>query len=252
MEAAFIVRLSAVSPSATVSNPLLSIPVPDCTVPVMLQVTVWAGLFFPVTLALNCCVPPLTTLAVVGDMVTDSTVVNSVTVTVVLADFVLSSAEVAVTVNCVAVSPSATVNSPASLMAVPLIPPVTDHATFCDGLFSPVTVALNCCVLPFTTVTSAGLIVTLVTVAGVPMVTLAVPAPVTTPSVFTMAVTVRPAAVSPSATVSKPLPVIVVPFIPPVTLHSTVSPLSAPFTVKLFVPPLATVVIAGEIVMLPY
>ena len=49
VETALTVRVSAVSSEATVSRPSALIVVPPAWLPSMLQVTVWAGLFVPVT-----------------------------------------------------------------------------------------------------------------------------------------------------------------------------------------------------------
>ena len=51
----------------------------------------------PVTVAVNCCWPPVTTCAVVGETVTTT---GGITVTVAVADFVGSATEVAVTKTC--------------------------------------------------------------------------------------------------------------------------------------------------------
>jgi hypothetical protein len=61
---------------------------------------VTAVLLVPVTVALNCCVPPVTSIAEVGLMLTDT----SDTVAVADADFVVSATLVAVTVNVPAVA----------------------------------------------------------------------------------------------------------------------------------------------------
>jgi hypothetical protein len=56
----------------------------------------------PVTLAVNCCVPKLATLAAPGDTTT-ATDDGGVTVTAAVADFVVSAWEMAVTVTCAGV-----------------------------------------------------------------------------------------------------------------------------------------------------
>ena len=69
--------------ASTVNKPdvLISVvPVP----PDRLHVTVCAGLFVPVTVAVNCCVAPCSTFAVDGDTVTFVTVGMPVTVNVAL------------------------------------------------------------------------------------------------------------------------------------------------------------------------
>jgi len=61
---------------------------------------VTAVLLLPVTVAVNCCVPPVCNEADVGLMLTET----SMTVTVAEADLVLSATLVAVTVNVPAVA----------------------------------------------------------------------------------------------------------------------------------------------------
>ena len=73
VEVATTVRVSAVSSAATVRRPSVVMVVPSLS-PRTVQVTVWAGLFSPMTEAVNCCVPPCCTLAAAGDTVTFSTV----------------------------------------------------------------------------------------------------------------------------------------------------------------------------------
>ena len=68
-------------------------PVVDTDPPVVLQVT--AMFVVPVTVAANCCVPPVWTAAKVGEM---DTATGAATVTVADADFVVSAALTAVTV----------------------------------------------------------------------------------------------------------------------------------------------------------
>lgn len=71
VEAALTVRLVRVSSEATVSFPVVSTVVPDfLPVSTIDQLTVTAGLLVPVTVALNCCVAPLATLALGGVTVT--------------------------------------------------------------------------------------------------------------------------------------------------------------------------------------
>ena len=102
-------------------------------------------------------------------------VAGCVTVTVAVPDVVPSPLAVAVTVRVLAVSPSATVRRPVAEMVVPaLLLPSTDQVT--SSLTSPVplTVAVNCCVLPASTFAVFGSTVTPVMVAGCVTVTLAV------------------------------------------------------------------------------
>jgi hypothetical protein len=97
-----------------------------------------AVLLLPVTVAVNCWVLPVSSHAEVGEMDTETT--GAVTATVAEAELVLSAALVAVTVYV-----------PAVLGAVyrPLVetvPPVVDQLILV--LLGPVTVAVNCWVLP--------------------------------------------------------------------------------------------------------
>jgi hypothetical protein len=112
-------------------------PEDDTVPPVALHVT--AVLSEPVTVAVNCCVAPGASAAEVGERVT-TTPAGAVTVTAAEADFVVSTALVAVTLYV-----------PAVLGAVyrpvaETVPPVALHVT--APLLEPVTVAVNCCV-PF-------------------------------------------------------------------------------------------------------
>ena len=65
---------AAVSSAATVSSPLLAICVPALFAPSTVHITVWAGLFVPLTVALNCWVVPCCTPAAAGSTVTSVTV----------------------------------------------------------------------------------------------------------------------------------------------------------------------------------
>jgi len=68
---------------------------PEQPAPLRLHVT--AVFEVPVTVAVNCCVFPVTTCAAVGEMVTAT---DGRTVTVADAALVLSATEVAVTMTC--------------------------------------------------------------------------------------------------------------------------------------------------------
>jgi hypothetical protein len=70
------------------------IPLEETLPPVADQVT--EALLLPVTVAVNCWVPPVCIAAAVGEMVTATT--GALTVTVAEADFVVSAALVAFTV----------------------------------------------------------------------------------------------------------------------------------------------------------
>jgi hypothetical protein len=146
-EVAFTTPIPAL---VAVNNPLLS-TVP--TEPVAVQVT---PVDEPVTLAVNCCVPPTLTLAVVGERLTDTLPPPPPldwTVTCAVADFVVSSTEVAVTVP---VPAETAVNRPLWSM-VPTL--VELHVT---PFVEPVTVAVKVWVCPAVTVAVVGDTVTLI------------------------------------------------------------------------------------------
>jgi hypothetical protein len=112
VEVARTVREVAASPAATVRRPpaLMVVPVPP---PSTVQVTNWAGLLVPVTVALNCWVPPLAMVGVAGLTETALTVEAgdspSVRVMTAVLDLVVSTVDVARTVREAAASPAATV-----------------------------------------------------------------------------------------------------------------------------------------------
>jgi hypothetical protein len=76
VEVALTVSVAAVSFAATVSRPAEEMLVPDT--PLTLHVTVCAGELVPATVALNCRVAPLITVAVDGLTLTLSTTTSSV------------------------------------------------------------------------------------------------------------------------------------------------------------------------------
>ena len=94
----------------------------------------------PVTVAVNCCVRPVKSDTEAGLMLTATGGGGALTVTVAVADLVVSATLVARTVNV-----------PAAAGAVyrpllDIVPPLADQVT---AVFEvPVTVALNCCVPP--------------------------------------------------------------------------------------------------------
>ena len=115
----------------------------------------------PVTVAVNCCVPPVSTEAEVGEMVIETTGV-ALTVTAAEADLVGSATLVAVTLYVPEVEGA--VYRPLAKT----VPPVADQI---KALFMvPLTVAVNCWVCPACTETEEGDRVTVTTgvVAGVP------------------------------------------------------------------------------------
>ena len=116
--------------------------------PLTCQVT--AVLLEPVTVAVNCCVPPVTSDAEVGVIEMPTTGGAALTVTFADADLVLSAALVAVTANVPAL-PGA-VYMPLEEM----LPPLADQVT--AVLLLPVTVAVNCSVAPVTNDAEVGVI----------------------------------------------------------------------------------------------
>lgn len=108
------------------------------------------------TVAVNCCVFPAATCAVWGNRVIPT---GRTTVTVAVADFVGSAADVAVTITCAGLGTSAgAIYRPLDEIVPQLIPeqplPLTFQVTLV--LDDPPTVALNCCVLPVTTFALPG------------------------------------------------------------------------------------------------
>ena len=98
------------------------------------HVTVWAGLLVPLTVAVNCWVPPLATVAEEGVTVTPVTVgvaAGAGTVTVAVPLLVVSTVDIAFIVSVASVSSADTVRSPLALMVVPLCLDVStiDHVT---------------------------------------------------------------------------------------------------------------------------
>ena len=84
-------------------------------------------------------VPGAVSESEVGVIVTPGALHVPLTVTVVVAETLVSCTERAVTVY---VPAAVAVKSPAELM----LPPEDVHVTACDGLLVPFTVAVNCCV----------------------------------------------------------------------------------------------------------
>jgi hypothetical protein len=116
------------------------------------QVTAVLGA--PFTDAVNCCVPKFATVAAPGETLTE--VGDAfVSVTVADADFVASACEVAVTVTCGGFGAVAgAVYSPMLEMLPLAAPPATLQVT--AAFDAPVTVALNCCVLPTAMLADVG------------------------------------------------------------------------------------------------
>jgi len=121
------------------------------TMPLTCQLTAVLGA--PFTDAVNCCVPKFMTVAALGNTLTD--VGAPVTVTDADADFVASACAVAVTVTVGGFGAVAgAVYSPLLEMLPLEAPPAMLHVT---AVFdAPVTVAVNCCVLPAATLTAIG------------------------------------------------------------------------------------------------
>jgi hypothetical protein len=108
---------------------------PDDEIVPAVAVHVTLVLLVPLTVAVNCCRPPVATVATAGETETD-TFAGPTTVTVADADLVLSAALVAVTVSVPGV-PGA-VYMPLAV----ILPRDADHST--AVLLAPLTVALNC------------------------------------------------------------------------------------------------------------
>ena len=111
-----------------------------------------------VTLAENCCVRPVVTVAVLGLTVT-TTAGAAVTVAVAVPDFVESACEVAVMVTVPPVGTVAgAVYKPDELM-VPMLAALAEVLLTCQvtAVFVvPETVAVNCCVWPVCTLAVVG------------------------------------------------------------------------------------------------
>jgi hypothetical protein len=128
--------------------------------PLTLQVT-FVLLSLEVTFAVNCCVVPAGTLALVGEIVI--VIVGAVNVTVAMASLVVSATEVAVMVS---VRPAGktvgAVYKPLEfivpIVASPPFSPFTAQVT--EVLLFPVTVAVNCWVPPPAMLAVAGETVT--------------------------------------------------------------------------------------------
>jgi len=122
-------------------------------------------LVLPVTVAVNCWVPPVSTEAEVGLMLTATTGGGALTVTVAEADFVLSATLVARTLKVPAVAGA--VYRPAG----EIVPPVADHVT--AVLVVPVIVAVNCWVPPVCNDAEVGLRLMVTTGGGAVTITVA-------------------------------------------------------------------------------
>jgi uncharacterized protein (DUF2237 family) len=110
----------------------------------------------PVTLAVNCCLAPITTFAEDGET---ETATGGNTVTVAEADLLGSACEVAVTVTVGGVGTEAgAVYRPATVMVPHVGPlqPVPEIVQVTVVLIVPVTVAVNCCLAPVTTFAEDG------------------------------------------------------------------------------------------------
>jgi len=150
------------------------LPHADPLQPERLHVT--AVFVTPVTLAVNCCWPPMETWLLAGETVTVTAVAASIT-TLAEADLEVSATDVAVTLARAGVGTVAgAVYKPDDVM-VPHDPdtqpvPETVHVT--AVLEEPVTEAVNCC-CPFTAMVAELGDIETPTVVGDPMVTAAVP-----------------------------------------------------------------------------
>jgi hypothetical protein len=161
------------TPLGATYNPLVDINPMVWLPPAMLLTSqVTAVLGEPFTDAVNCCVPKFATVAAPGDTLTE--VGGPVTVTVADADFVESACAVAFTVTCGGFGTVAgAVYSPVVEIAPLAAPPATLQVAAVFDV--PVTVAVNCCVLPTATLAAVG-----ATDSVIGLVLLAVPAQLTT------------------------------------------------------------------------
>jgi hypothetical protein len=143
------------TPLGATYNPLVDMnPIVWLPPAMLLTCQLTAVLGAPFTDAVNCCVPKFATLAALGETLTELGVAV-VTVTVADADFVESACEVAVTVACGGFGTVAgAVYSPLLEMVPFEAPPATLQATAVFDV--PVTVAVNCCVLPTATLAAVG------------------------------------------------------------------------------------------------
>jgi len=171
-EVAVTISPASVSAVLTITMPLLVIVVADGTPPTpsSFHVTSWLGLPVPRTVALKVAPSPLFICGFTGVKVT---LVTVGIVTVIEADFVVFTAEVAVTYNVAAASVAATVSVPLDAIAVPSVTApspaaleLTFHVTFWPGLLFPATTAVNLSLPPLSAlaVPPSALTVTLVTV----------------------------------------------------------------------------------------
>lgn len=107
----------------------------------------------PVTVAVNCCVPPWPNVAVAGEIITGGR-----NVIVAVPDFVVSATLVALTVTVVcALTVAGAVYKPVALID-PVVAGVIVQVTFVFARL--VTVAVNCCVAPCPIVAVVGATVT--------------------------------------------------------------------------------------------
>ena len=121
--------------------------------PLTCQLT--AELGEPFTEAVNCCVPKLATVADVGDTLTAPDEPPLAMVKAAVADLVESACETAVTLTGDALGTAdGAVYKPMLLIEPLAAPPTTLQVTPVFDV--PVTVAVNCCVLPTLTVAAAG------------------------------------------------------------------------------------------------
>lgn len=139
---------AAVTLNAPVVEPAVYKPADDTVPPVCAQVT---AAVVPVTVAVNCRVPPGASVADVGEMVTE-TIGTAVTVTVAVADFVLSARLVTVTVQVPGVDGA--VYNPVR----ETVPQLAAHPT--PTLVVLLTTSVNCCVALTTKDTEVGLMET--------------------------------------------------------------------------------------------
>jgi hypothetical protein len=164
VEVALTVRLDAVSFAPTVRTPSLVILVPKLALST-LQVTVWAGLPVPSTVAVKVWVSPRLTVVELGVTAT-FVIVGDDTVTVAVPDLLVSTVEVARIVRCPELSPAPTVRTPPLVILVPKLALSTLQVTVWAGLPVPSTVAVKVWVSPRLTVVELGVTATFVIVGA--------------------------------------------------------------------------------------
>ena len=125
-----------------------------------LAVQLTAVSLLPETVSVNCLVPPELTVAVIGEMPTETDCAGGWTVTVADADLVGSATLVTVTVIVVVLVTDGAMKRP----VVETVPPLA--VQLAPVLVLPVTVSVNCLLPPELTVAEVGEILTETACAG--------------------------------------------------------------------------------------